>query len=175
MINTTLKANGLDELPKELNNIIKPVEGTFDEETYRYVSYKPNTTRTDIGLISAGQEPVYSTSLPTNVASDTAFQQEVSAVAGRLGISEADLMAVMSFETGGTFNPSIPNAAGSGATGLIQFMPSTARGLGTTTEALAQMSRAEQMQYVEKYLSNKGVRGKPVRPVHGCPVPCCGR
>ena len=80
-------------------------------------------------------------------------------MAGRLGISEADLMAVMSFETGGTFNPSIPNAAGSGATGLIQFMPSTARGLGTTTEALARMSRAEQMQYVEKYLSNKGVRG----------------
>ena len=48
-------------------------------------------------------------------------------MAGRLGISEADLMAVMSFETGGTFNPNIRNAAGSGATGLIQFMPSTAR------------------------------------------------
>ena len=52
-------------------------------------------------------------------------------MAGRLGISEADLMAVMSFETGGTFNPGIRNAAGSGATGLIQFMPSTAAGLGT--------------------------------------------
>ena len=124
-LTNVLEANGLDELPTELNNIIKPVEDTFDEDTYRYVSYKPNTTRTDIGLISAGEEPVYSTSLPTNVASDTAFQQEVSAVAGRLGISEADLMAVMSFETGGTFSPSIPNAAGSGATGLIQFMPST--------------------------------------------------
>ena len=32
-------------------------------------------------------------------------------------------MAVMSFETGGTFNPGILNVAGSGATGLIQFMP----------------------------------------------------
>ena len=38
-------------------------------------------------------------------------------------------MAVMSFETGGTFDPGIRNAAGSGATGLIQFMPSTAAGL----------------------------------------------
>ena len=159
MINTRLKANGLDELPKELNDVIKPVEGTFDDETYKYISYKPNATRTDIGLINSGQEPVYSTSLPTSVASDQEFQSAVSATAERLGVSEADLMAVMSFETGGTFNPGIRNAAGSGATGLIQFMPATARGLGTTTEALARMSRVEQMQYVEKYLSNKGVRG----------------
>ena len=166
LVNKRLEANGLDKLPTELNNIIKPVEDTFDEETYRYVSYKPNTTRTDIGLISAGQEPVYSTSLPTNVASDTAFQEEVSAVAGRLGISEADLYAVMSFETGGTFNPNIRNAAGSGATGLIQFMPNTAAGLGTSTQALAGMSRVEQMKYVEKYLSNKGVSGKGLSDVY---------
>lgn len=159
LINKRLEANGLDKLPEELNNIIKPVEGTFDEETYKYISYKPNATRTDIGLISSGQDPVYRSSLPTSVASDTEFQQEVSAVAGRLGISEADLYAVMSFETGGSFDPGIRNAAGSGATGLIQFMPNTARGLGTTTEALAQMSRVQQLQYVEKYLSNKGIRG----------------
>lgn len=159
LINKRLEANGLDPLPDELNNVIKPVEETFDEETYKYISYKPNPTRTDIGLINSGEEPVYRSSLPTNVASDTAFQEEVSAVAGRLGISEADLYAVMSFETGGSFDPGIRNAAGSGATGLIQFMPSTAQGLGTTTQALAGMSRVDQMQYVEKYLSNKGIRG----------------
>ena len=155
LINQRLEANDMDPLPEELNNIIKPVEETFDEETYKYISYKPNTTRTDIGLISSGQDPVYRSALPTSVASDTAFQQEVSAVAGRLGISEADLYAVMSFETGGSFNPGIRNAAGSGATGLIQFMPSTARGLGTTTEALAGMSRVEQMQYVESIYQTK--------------------
>jgi hypothetical protein len=38
-----------------------------------------------------------------------------------------------------------------GATGLIQFMPATARGLGTTTDALAKMSAVEQLKYVEKY------------------------
>ena len=91
-----------------------------------HVSYKPNATRTDIGLINSGQEPVYSTTLPTNVASDTAFQQEVSAGNVGCGVSEADLMAVMSFETGGTFNPRFLMLQGSGATGLIQFMPSTA-------------------------------------------------
>ena len=166
LVNKRLEANGLEPLPKELNQILKPIEGVFDDETYKYVSYKPNTTRTDIALINSGEEPVYSTTLPTNVASDIEFQQEVSAVAGRLGISEADLMAVMSFETGGTFDPSVINAAGSGARGLIQFMPSTARGLGTTTEALAQMSRVEQMQYVEKYLSNKNLRGKGLSDIY---------
>jgi len=41
----------------------------------------------------------------------------------------------------------------SGATGLIQFLPSTARGLGTSTAALKNMSSVEQLKFVEKYLS----------------------
>ena len=52
LLNIPIEANGLDKLPTELNNVIKPVEGTFDEDTYKYISYKPNATRTDIGLIS---------------------------------------------------------------------------------------------------------------------------
>ena len=40
-----------------------------------------------------------------------------------------------------------------GATGLIQFLPSTAAGLGTSTEALANMSAVEQLEYVDKFLS----------------------
>lgn len=61
------------------------------------------------------------------------------------------LMAAMAFESGETFSPSIKNAAGSGATGLIQFMPSTAKGLGTTTSDLAKMSAVGQLFYVEQY------------------------
>ena len=72
----------------------------------------------------------------------------------------------MAFETGGTFNPAEKNKAGSGATGLIQFMPSTAEGLGTTTDELAKMSRTEQMKYVEKFLSNKGISGKGLSDVY---------
>ena len=60
-------------------------------------------------------------------------------------------MAVMGFETGGSYSPSITNGAGSGATGLIQFIPSTAIGLGTTTTQLAQMTQLQQLDYVEKY------------------------
>lgn len=49
--------------------------------------------------------------------------------ADRLGIPVDWLATVISFETGGTFSPTIRNAAGSGAFGLIQFMPSTAQNL----------------------------------------------
>lgn len=62
-----------------------------------------------------------------------------------------DLMSCMAWESGETFSPSILNGAGSGAVGLIQFMPSTAKGLGTTTAALAKLSVFDQLQYVYKY------------------------
>jgi hypothetical protein len=65
--------------------------------------------------------------------------------------AESDVMSCMAFESGETFSPSIKNAAGSGATGLIQFMPATANGLGTTTDVLAKMTAEQQLDYVKKY------------------------
>jgi peptidoglycan hydrolase-like protein with peptidoglycan-binding domain len=79
------------------------------------------------------------------------FRRKTIEVAQRLQIEPDHLMAAMAFETAETFSPAIQNAAGSGATGLIQFMPQTAKGLGTTTEALQAMSAVEQLAYVEKY------------------------
>ena len=152
-----LEANGLPPLPENVTAVVSEVQGSFDEDSYKYISYKPNATRTDIGLISSGIDPIYAGKVPAAVADDEEFQAAVTDTAGRLGIPEEHLYAAMSFETGGTFNPGIRNAAGSGATGLIQFMPSTAEGLGTSTGALAGMSRARQMHYVEKYLSTKGI------------------
>ncbi|MCT2560900.1 N-acetylmuramoyl-L-alanine amidase [Chryseobacterium herbae] len=37
------------------------------------------------------------------------------------------LMAIFKWESGGTFKPDVPNQANSGGTGLIQFLPSTAK------------------------------------------------
>lgn len=62
-----------------------------------------------------------------------------------------DALTCMAFETGRTFSPGVLNAAGSGATGLIQFMPATAVGLGTTVQQLARMSAVDQLDYVEAY------------------------
>ncbi len=80
-----------------------------------------------------------------------AFNRRVVEIANGLGCDPNNLMAVMAFETGATFDPAVTNAAGSGATGLIQFMPRTAEGLGTTTKKLAKMSGLEQLEFVEKH------------------------
>lgn len=80
-------------------------------------------------------------------------QRALVSAANWIGIDPYWLASVIKFETAGTFDPAKKNAAGSGATGLIQFMPSTARNLGTTTEALAQMSFTQQLEYVKKYFA----------------------
>ncbi|MEN6539428.1 MAG: hypothetical protein ABFC67_07455 [Mizugakiibacter sp.] len=83
-----------------------------------------------------------------------AFRQRVLAICDTFGWSDAHaswLMACMHFESGGTFSPAVANAAGSGAVGLIQFMPRTAEGLGTRTAQLGGMTAVEQLDYVEKY------------------------
>lgn len=81
------------------------------------------------------------------------FKRKVIEIANRLEMEPDHLMAIMAFETGRSFNPAIVNRAGSGATGLIQFMPATARDLGTTTAALARMSAIDQLDYVERYMA----------------------
>ena len=78
------------------------------------------------------------------------FKQKVIDVAGRLRMNPNHLMAIMSFESG--LNPQAVNRA-SGATGLIQFLPSTARGLGTSTSELRGMSPERQLDFVERYLT----------------------
>ena len=80
-----------------------------------------------------------------------AFRRKVVDVADRLQMDPTHLMAVMSFESGETFSSSARNRW-TNATGLIQFMPATARRLGTTISELSQMSPERQLDYVEEYL-----------------------
>jgi len=80
-----------------------------------------------------------------------AFRRELLAMSERLRMDPDALAAVMSFETAGTFDPSIRNKQ-SGAVGLIQFMRSTAEALGTTPEELGAMSARGQLEFVERYL-----------------------
>ena len=96
--------------------------------------------------------------VPANWKDDPEFTAELNRVAKKFNINANDLLAVMLVETGGTLKPDIRNPK-SGATGLIQFIPSTAAGLGTSTDELARMTRAQQMKYVEKYFDNKLPQG----------------
>lgn len=80
-----------------------------------------------------------------------AFRSKVIDMSARIGVDPDDLMSCMAFESAETFRADIKNAAGSGAVGLIQFMPSTAKGLGTSIELLSVMTPESQLDYVEKY------------------------
>ena len=82
---------------------------------------------------------------------DTKFLQSVAKIAQSAGANPEDLLKTMLYETGGTLSPSARNKR-TNATGLIQFMPATARGLGTNIDALSQMSPQEQLVFVQKYL-----------------------
>ena len=85
----------------------------------------------------------------------TAFCQKVIQIASALQILPSWLMIVMYFES--RLNSKAVNST-SGATGLIQFMPTTARNLGTTTDELKEMSNVNQLDYVYLYL--KPYKGK---------------
>lgn len=78
-----------------------------------------------------------------------AFVNKTVAIAQDLQINPNDLFAIMDFESAGINHRKVNPL--SGATGLIQFMPSTARGLGTSTQALRKMSEIQQLDYVKKY------------------------
>lgn len=97
---------------------------------------------------------IFENLIPNNKAE---FIKAVIHYSNLLLINPNWLMATMYIETGGKFSSNVKNPYSS-ATGLIQFMESTAKNLGTTTNQLAQMSNVEQMHFVYKYLSK--YRGK---------------
>ncbi len=109
-----------------------------------------------------------------------AFLKKLQEISSDLQVQPDWIMAVINSETGGTFNPQIVNKQkastagydGDGtqvkpagiadstndferskyrATGLIQFMPKTAKNLGTSTQELYKMNNAQQLDYVHKY------------------------
>lgn len=77
------------------------------------------------------------------------FIEKVKSISKDLGINPDWLMAVMWFES--KLSPSIQNST-TNATGFIQFMPTTAAGLGTSVYGLKQMNGVQQLDYVKKYL-----------------------
>lgn len=79
------------------------------------------------------------------------FRARVVETAVALHIDPSWLMACMAFESARTFSPSIRNGAGSGAVGLIQFMPQTCATFGLTVEDMAAMTDVDQLSYVRLY------------------------
>jgi Transglycosylase SLT domain len=83
---------------------------------------------------------------------EDSFFPALTAASTQLGCVPGDLLGIMMAES--NVRPDIRNTNG-GATGLIQFMPATLKGLGwpETPDAFAKLSATDQMPYVVKYLS----------------------
>jgi tape measure domain-containing protein len=103
----------------------------------------------EIGLTS-NQDRIYE-AMKKLFEREPDFLAKLIREATKRGIDPDQLLNVMAVETAGTFNPKARNPT-SDASGLIQFLPSTAQGLGTTTAAIRSMSGVEQLDYVFKYL-----------------------
>lgn len=82
------------------------------------------------------------------------FRAKVIGMSQTLRTEPDWLMACMAFETGpkARFSPTAKNMAGSGATGLIQFMPSTLKGMGYTVEQAEAMTTPKQLDLVFAYM-----------------------
>jgi hypothetical protein len=94
-------------------------------------------------------------SLTGKASKEPGFLDAVKAIEDRLGVDRDALLRIMKHESG--LNPQARNPWTS-ATGLIQFMPNTALGLGTTVNLLLLMTGMQQLPYVEKFY--KSFKGK---------------
>ena len=80
------------------------------------------------------------------------FLLKVQNIAKKVDLDYKIILAIMFFES--EMNPSAQNPS-SNATGLIQFMPTTAKSLGTSVSELKNMSAIDQLDYVEKFFMDK--------------------
>lgn len=87
-----------------------------------------------------------------HVADAMSFEEKVREVAEDLEIAPEWLMAVMYSES--KFDAAVMNHRGSGAVGLIQWMPTTAKELGVSVAELKKLGHEEQLDYVYKYLDS---------------------
>ena len=153
-------ANGVWYKTTDISSIMQrvPMHEPWDQhENNNPAAYKPTSTDSAAASTAAGatvspnrQDAVPNRDQPADWTKDIEFIDKVKELAKKLRCDYIDLLAVIFFESRCNTTAKNPNT---GATGLIQFMPKTAIALGTTTTALAAMSRVEQLDYAWKYFS----------------------
>jgi hypothetical protein len=90
----------------------------------------------------------------TSIPSTADLRTGLVAAAKELGTTPEDLATVISYETGGTFDPSIRGGAGNRHIGLIQFGPNEQQTYGASQS----QSVGEQLQAVVRYLKHRGFK-----------------
>ena len=124
--------------------ILKDLKPMFEERTaadgFQRAIASTVVTPTEPGKVYAGSGNPY-----TAVAKD---------VAKKFGLDPIDVAAVMSYETGGTFNPAIMGGKNKQYMGLIQFGPSERQKYGITEKS----SPEQWTKAVTGFLSDRGFK-----------------
>ena len=92
------------------------------------------------------------------IEGDKPFLKAIKDLSEKRGINQSELLGLIASES--SFDPKAVNKD-TGATGLIQFMPEVAESLGTTTDEIQKMSRAEQVKLIDKYFDMNKLPDNP--------------
>ena len=149
-----IKLNANKEIVLDIRALFLLIAGIFATNYFTYQFFGSNIEQAMWG--KPGEELYLLDKAGQHIEDTHAFAQKVRQVSTDLAVPAEWLMAVMYAES--RFNASVANHKGSGAVGLIQFMPATIKDYGTSTSNLKTMSADRQMDYVYKYLDR--VRNK---------------
>lgn len=128
--------------------------------SHHFFNPRLRATDTTAGELTAPAEELYLLAEAGRHIEDLpGFERKVREIAVMLDIPPEWLMAVMYAES--RFDPAVANRQGSGAIGLIQFMPGTALELEVTPERLRHMRATQQLEYVYRYLYQVQARYGP--------------
>lgn len=105
------------------------------------------------------EELIYKDLIVKNIENPEEFIAKLYEISKKLQIKANWLLYVMKKES--SINPKAVNPI-SGASGLIQFLPSTAKGLHTSVEEIRRMSSTDQLNLVYKYFEKYRGRIKNV-------------
>ncbi|MEZ4827286.1 MAG: transglycosylase SLT domain-containing protein [Bacteroidia bacterium] len=137
-------------LPRNFRNLIFVLALVLASNLLTHRMLKPQLPESPEAPFSAGPELYLMDKARLFVTEEASFEKKVRDIAGMLEVPAEWLMAVMYAES--KFDPSVSNYKGSGAVGLIQFMPGTALELNVSTERLQRMNVLQQLEYVFIYL-----------------------
>ena len=165
IISMQIQADSMAARYKQMSEYTKKIQAQMAElakntpvQQHRFNFTTPLFNTTQTVSTQSNNNGIITTSNPTgskisrnNNQYGAAFLAKVKEIAKRLNCNYRDLLAVMNAESGISATAKNPTSS---ASGLIQFVESTARSLGTTTAALRAMSPIDQLDYVEKYLRN---------------------
>lgn len=139
----TYKSMGFVALVLLASNFFTYIIAGKNERSASYSSYSQSNNSNQLYLANEAQK--YINDMPE-------FEKKVRKVAQKLEIPPEWLMAVMHAES--KFDASVSNQKGSGAIGLIQFMPTTAKSLGISAQKMKNLNPTEQLDFVYEYLNN---------------------